>query len=419
MYIHEFDGSWLRHPFWKSRFLLTSPKDLEKVRNSDVETLVIDEARGVPLMEDTSVEPDMLPPAVRPMTAAPPSHALAIARERPCSFAEERPRAAKLLKHATREMKRLFADVRAGKAIRCDDLAPLVEQISASVTRNSHALVSLSRLRSRDEYTFVHSVAVSALMMSFARSLDMTPDEVFDLGLAGLLHDVGKMIVPERILAKPETLTDDEFAIIRSHPEQGYRLLSEIENLPAVVLDVCRHHHERMDGSGYPLRLAGDQLSMAAKLAAICDVYDALTSDRAYKAAWLPPEAITRMHGWEGHFDRALLFRFMRALGLFPEGLLVELRSNRLGVVMPNGRRASRPVVRAFFSTRDRTPMPIEDVTIDDTLAQDQIIAIRDPEAWGFRHWTLTAEQLMTATGTREYRDLRLASAEQPAAQMF
>ncbi|WP_181814717.1 HD-GYP domain-containing protein [Sphingomonas aracearum] len=397
MFVHDFDGPWLRHPFWRPRFLLSSPRDLARVLDSALETLVIDESRGAALHPDAVAGE---PPArsARPVTAAPASFASGIAREHSCSFEEERPRAAKLLKQSTREMKRLFGEVRAGKAIRCDDFAPLVEQICASVTRNSHALISLSRLRSRDDYTYVHSVAVSALMMRFARSLDMAPDAVFDLGLAGLLHDVGEMIVPERILTKPGSLSDEEFAVIRSHPEQGYRLLSGAAELPEVVVDVCRHHHERSDGSGYPLRLAGEEISVAARIAAICDVYDALTSDRAYKAAWSPAEAITRMHGWAGHFDPELLFRFMRTLGLFPEGLLVELRSNRLGVVLPNGRRASRPLVRAFFSTRERAAMPLEDVVIDDSLAQDQIIAIRDPLAWGFPDWAVRAEQLMTAT---------------------
>ncbi len=401
MYIHAFDGPWLRHPFWLPRFLLSSPDDLTILLESDVVTLVIDENRGVGL-----TLPEPAPSRATPHPAdtsqhraapAPASVALVAKRpaDRPCTTAEERERAARVMNRSRRVIKSAFESTRLGKAIRSEDVVPVVEEISASVARNPQALIGMTRLKSKDEYTYVHSVAVCALMVNFARHLDLSPAEVHELGVAGLLHDVGKMAVPDLVLNKPSTLTDEEFAIVRTHPQQGHRLLQAGTGIPETALDVCLHHHERIDGTGYPFKLQGDEISLAAKMGAICDVYDALTSDRSYKKAWAPDEAIIRMRGWQGHFDPDLLFKFMQSISVFPFGMLVRLRSNRLGIVLENGRRASRPRVRAFFSTRDRTILPLEDVVIDDNFASDQILSEEDPIAWGFADWTVTAEQVL------------------------
>lgn len=386
MFIHAFEGAWVHHPFWLPRFRVTDAADLARIRDSAVPGVVIDEARGLPLA-----------PAAPPASAAeaPTAHRSLLALEAARSFAEESEAAARLVTRSTAEMKRLFASVHAGEGLELDAFATLAREVVASVTRNPFALVAITRLKKRDEYTYVHSLAVSALMASFARTLGASEAEVFELGLAGLLHDVGKMIVPERILKKPESLTGEEFAIVRTHPEQGYLLLSQNPAIQPLILDVCRHHHERLDGSGYPFRLKAEQISRAARIAAICDVYDALTSDRPYKRAWTPQEAIARMADWSGHFDRTLLFAFMKAIGVYPPGLLVRLRSNRLGVILPNGRRASRPRVRAFYDCRDKAPLPIEDLVVEDDLAHDQIVSEDYPLDWGFYDWPRMAEALL------------------------
>ena len=395
MFIHAFDGPWLDHPFWLPRFHITEAGDLARIAESNVPSLVIDEERGLPLEctagpQCNQVLNDSEAPRVLPRSL------LSIQRAR--SFAEERAPALALVKHSTREMKRLFAAAHAGQGLQLDAFAPLVAEVMGSLSRNPYALIALTRLKRRDEYTYVHSLAVSALMTRFGRSLDMSEAEVFDLGLAGLLHDIGKMIVPDKILKKPDSLTDAEFALVRTHPEQGYLLLSQNPATPGIILDVCRHHHERLDGSGYPLGLAGSSISRVARIAAICDVYDALTSNRAYKAAWSSEEAISRMYDWSGHFDRELLVGFMKAIGVYPPGLLVRLRSNRLAVTLPNGRRASRPTARAFFSMRDRELIPFDDVVIDENLSHDQILDEQYPLDWGIPNWPLVSEQIMAGT---------------------
>lgn len=165
-----------------------------------------------------------------------------------------------------------------------------------------------------------HMIRVSVLMMSLARQIGMPRSAWFDIGLAGLLHDAGKMQVPKVILYKPGPLDADEAAIIRHHPEDGAALLARSGGFSRQVLDVCRHHHERYDGSGYPDGLSGEQISRAARMAAICDVYDALISARAYKPAWAPSRALAEMHNWRHQFDGPLLDAFV--LNLEASGIL-------------------------------------------------------------------------------------------------
>lgn len=399
MFIHAFEGPWIDHPFWLPRFLLTQVNDIDRILGSSVPGVIIDESRGTHLDADVDQATVLASPQHGQSTEEPltlPQSLLAA--QASVSFANEKERAAKLVKHSTMEMTRLFAAAHAGEGLQLTKFVALAAEVMLSVSRNPYALIAITRLKKRDEYTYVHSLAVSALMTSFARTLGLSEQDAFELGLAGLLHDIGKIIVPEYILQKPDSLSDEEFALVRTHPEQGYLLLSQNPLTPAVILDVCRHHHERLDGSGYPFRLKSDAISRAAQIAAICDVYDALTSNRSYKEAWTSEDAICRMYEWTGHFDRKLLFFFMKTIGVYPPRLLVQLRSNRLGMTMPNDRRASRPKVRVFYDSRNRMQLPIEDIVIADDLSQDQIVNEQYPLDWGFADWPTIAQQILKGT---------------------
>jgi len=161
--------------------------------------------------------------------------------------------------------------------------------------RHPGALISLARLKTADDYTYMHSVAVWALMVALGRQMGLDEEELRTAGLAGLLHDLGKALMNQDVLNKPGKLTDEEFEHIKSHPHEGWKLLKEAGSVNEAVLDVCRHHHERTDGNGYPDRLAGEQFTRLARMGAICDVYDAITSNRPYKRGWDPAESILRM----------------------------------------------------------------------------------------------------------------------------
>ncbi|WP_313305490.1 HD-GYP domain-containing protein, partial [Stutzerimonas balearica] len=203
---------------------------------------------------------------------------------------------------------------------------------------------------------------------------------------AGLLHDIGKMAMPLEVLNKPGKLDDDEFAIMRSHPERGHALLLNAQSsVSEAVLDVCLHHHEKVDGTGYPHRLAGEQISLLARMGAICDVYDAITSNRPYKTAWDASGSLAKMAQWQGHFDTQLLHAFVRAVGIYPLGTLVRLQSGRLGVVIEqNPQQLTAPRLKLFYSSRTRAAIPQQELDLSDARCDDRIVAREDPAAWGF-----------------------------------
>jgi len=214
--------------------------------------------------------------------------------------------------------------------------------------------------------------------------------------VAGLLHDIGKMAVPDLVLKKPSKLTDAEYAVVREHSQRGYDLLLQNENAPAIAAEVVLHHHEKYDGTGYPHGLKGEEISLYARMGAICDVYDATTSNRPYKDGWAPAESIAQMLEWDGHFDPKLLDVFVRSIGIYPLGTLVRLRSNRLGlIVAENKREPTLPQVKAFYAIHDSALTKPEMVTIGNSLRDDAIIRRETPEHWNLGDWPRLQKELM------------------------
>ena len=312
MYLEEFVGSWLDHPFWRARFRVEDSAQLQRLRASGIREVWIDTARGTDVAAANAAPPaPPSPPSAQPDASITP---------RPITYAEEMRRAGRLISKAEVAVKAMFSDARMGRTIEARDALPLVEAISGSVDRHPSALISLARLKTKDRYTFLHSVAVCALMVSLGRQLGLSDDEVRDAGLAGLLHDIGKVAIPPEVLNKPGALTADEFRTVIVHPQAGHDILVGDTGMRDIALDVCLHHHERMDGTGYPHKLAGEGISLFARMGAICDVYDAVTSDRPYKKAWEAAYAIQRMVEWRGnHFDPMVFNAFVKSVGIYPE----------------------------------------------------------------------------------------------------
>lgn len=397
MYVHALEGSWFDHPFWRSKFLLTDPADLQTLRSSGVKALWIDVEKGVDV--ETATPPaDQAPPLITDaLTISVPAalvQAPASPEQQTCSVQEELNRARKILNRSRRQVTSMFNEARLGKAVDPQQCQPLVEQISASLARNGSALLSLARLKTKDEYTYMHSVAVCALMVALARQLDLPEDQVHEAGMAGLLHDIGKMAMPLDVLNKPGKLSDDEYAIMRSHPERGHAMLLAAQTAVSdAVLDVCLHHHEKVDGTGYPHRLAGEEISLLARMGAICDVYDAITSNRPYKTAWDASGSLARMAQWQGHFDTQLLHAFVRTVGIYPLGSLVRLQSGRLGVVIEHHpQQLTAPRLKLFYSVRTRAAIPAQELDLSNPQCGDRIVGREDPAAWGFNNldelWT-------------------------------
>nr|WP_246882859.1 HD-GYP domain-containing protein [Pseudomonas sp. MWU349] len=374
MYIHQFCGSWLDHSFWKAGFVLNSRADLQRLHQSNVSSLWIDTAKGL----DLPANPQPSAPATQPPLKS--DAPLRVER------AEEIQRALKICAHSKKAVMQMFQEVRMGQAIELVKVDDLVHNVSTSLLRHPDVLISLARLKTADDYTYMHSVAVCALMVAVARQLELPVAQVHQAGVAGLLHDIGKLTIPESILNKPEKLSADEFERIKLHPAAGGAILRQNPQLDALVLDVCLHHHEKIDGSGYPHHLAGEQISLFAQMGAVCDVYDAVTSTRPYNRGWDPAEALQRMSGWTGHFDSRVLQALVKCVGIYPVGSLVRLHSGKLAVVLEqNSESLLLPKVKVFFSTRSKMPLPQRILDLSRLQGEEHIVAREAPEAWDFK----------------------------------
>ncbi|MGP0173960.1 HD-GYP domain-containing protein [Pseudomonas sp. NCHU5208] len=382
MYIQEFCGSWMDHPFWKSKFLLDSEKDLARIRDSAISELWIDVGKGsdvAPGVKAASRAEAECEAQARLLAAIEPP------KVKPVSLDQELEQAVKLCARSKQAVMDMFNDARMGQALQFEQAETLVEDISQSVMRHPNAFISLARLKHVNEYTYMHSVAVCALMIALGLQLGLPTAAVREAGLAGLLHDIGKMAVPPELLDKPGKLSDEEFAIVRRHPEEGGSILIKCKQVSALVLDVCLHHHEKVDGSGYPHRLQSEQISLLAKMGAVCDVYDAITSNRPYKPGWDPAESIRKMAEWKGHFDEVVFQAFVKTVGIYPVGALVRLQSGRLAVVMEQNPKALlAPKVKVFFSAKSRLPLAQTVVDLSKIGDQDRIVGRESAEEWGF-----------------------------------
>ena len=398
MYLHQFCGSWMDHPFWRTGFVLTDPKDLARIHETEILEVWIDTDRGLDVATgvagtsraeaDAQIDTDFadlsdLSEPAPPEMRAPPARPR---RREPASMQSELRAAAAICTQARDAMCSMFAEARMGRAVDATGVQSLVEEISDSVTRHPSALISLARLKTADDYTYMHSVAVCALMVALAKQIKLEEAAIREAGLAGLLHDIGKAAVPLAVLNKPGKLTDEEFTVVRGHPSHGYDMLREAGGVSEVVLDACLHHHEKMDGTGYPHRQQGEGISVMARMAAICDVYDAVTSDRPYKRGWDPAESLRRMAEWSGnHFDKRLFQAFVKSIGIYPVGSLVRLTSGRIGVVVEQAPQAlTTPIVKVFFSTKSDLRIPPERVNLDAPGCAEKIVAREDPERWNF-----------------------------------
>lgn len=385
MHIKEFCGSWMEHPFWRSGFVLKDPKDLERILSSSIQEVWIDSSLGL----DVSAGQSAVSLAQSEAEVEQELQSLAQARRQtaPVTLAVEYERAGQICRQSKKAVLSMFQEARMGKTVDAAGAQRLVDEISDSVARNASALISLARLKSADDYTYMHSVAVCAMMIALARQLGLDEAQVRSAGLAGLLHDLGKAAMPMEVLNKPGKLTEDEFAIIKSHPVEGHKMLLLVGNIDPIALDVCLHHHEKTDGSGYPKGLKDEQISLFAKMGAVCDVYDAITSNRPYKTGWDPAESLRKMVEWsKGHFDQMVFQAFVKSLGIYPIGSLVRLASGRLGVVMEQSPKSlTTPLVKVFFSTKANLRISPEIVDLSAPNCSDKIAGREDPAVWKFR----------------------------------
>lgn len=379
MYLHDLNCDWIDHDFVRSQFAVKDSATVERVRRVGVQEVYIDTARGcdvpdAPSAADAQRELDAT--LDRIASAAPPSF-------ENTALSAEIVRARQLQGEARQIVRDVMGDIRIGKQIELEKVEPLVENIVASIFRKADALLPLLHLKDHDDYTFLHSVSVCALLTSFARTLELPREIIKEISIGALLHDVGKAKVPDNILNKPAKLTEAEFDKMKSHVVQSKIILMNTPGISQIALDVAAQHHERFDGTGYPNKLKGDEISLYGQMGAIVDVYDAITSNRVYHKGMPPTQALRKLLEWSKyHFDPRLVHAFIRSVGIYPSGSLVRLHSDTLAVVQEQ--RADnllQPKVLVIYDAKRRcyvTPQLLEL-----HRSNDRIVEHEDFDAWG------------------------------------
>ena len=386
MYVSDINSSWTDHPFLLNQFLVKDKKMINKIISVGVREVYIDPSKGLDVPDaptyaeiQKEIEGDMI------NIAGDKKEGRRGDSYRRVTIYEEMGSAKKIFGEAVRIIHNIMNEARLGNQVGIERAEPVVGQISDSILRCPDAFLSLCRVKNKDDYTFQHSVAVCALQVAFSRSVGLDERSIYYAGIGGLIHDIGKIMVPGNILNKPGKLTEDEFAIMKSHVSESKKILDSISGIENISKQVACEHHERYDGTGYPNGLSGEAISRTGRMAAICDVYDAITSDRVYHKGMTPHEALSKILEWSSfHFDRLLVEQFVRAVRIYPVGTLVQLKSGLIGVVVEQcEENLLYPSVRVFYdSGRGRYVEPLY-LDLSKINGEDKIELQVSPEKLG------------------------------------
>ena len=354
--------------------LIKQPRQIQLLKQKGVLTLHVDLSRQLvitpPADDDSSFN----------MAATIPA-ATRADRIKRLPLAKEFKQAQKLYREARQLQQRAFNDIAKGKPINVADFQRCADGIIDSLFRNQDALLCISRMRDKDAYLLEHSVNVAILMTVFARHLKFDDHTIEQLATGALLHDIGKIKVPNAILNKPGRLSDDEFVSMRKHVEFSRDILLQTEGISAVSIDVAANHHERLDGGGYPQGLSGEHISQHARMIAIVDTYDAITATRVYKDGQSGIKALKILRkDSPSHFDADLVTQFIAAVGMYPPGTLVRLESQKLALVLENNPvKLVTPVVKVFYNASRRHYLKPVQLDLAAANCKDKIETAVDP----------------------------------------
>lgn len=355
LYVAQLDRPWVGTPFLFQGFLIRNEQELSQLRECcEYVDVDVERSEAAPEPEPAKLAPP--PPLLR-------ESAPALAFKPPTdlgSFQADVRAASRARAGARQLLDQVMADARLGRSVAGRDARAVVGDLTASVARNAAAALWLTNLKRKDEYTSLHSLNVCVLSIAFAFHLGLPREQIEVIGLGALLHDVGKMRTPQEVLNKPGALTDAEFDLIRRHPMDGYDIVRAGGDVPPEALEIIRHHHERVDGRGYPDGLAGEALGLHVLITAIADVYDAVTSDRAYHAALPAHEGLKVLYAMTPTaFPRELVEAFIRCIGIYPVGSLVRLNNGAMGVVVATDpKRRLKPMVLLIKDPAGRPLLP-------------------------------------------------------------
>jgi HD-GYP domain-containing protein (c-di-GMP phosphodiesterase class II) len=380
MYIADLNNNWVPRNNASRSGLIKNQAVADKIRQLGVEELYIDTGKGMDCDEGERVDAVKQIQAAQYAAIAEQSGVTGVTRT---PLEKERERAEKSYSLARDTVNNVLEDIKKGKSVDSKAIDDTAEELITSLDANENALACLSHIRSKDEYLLEHSINVGLLLGIFAKSKRMEHARIQQLVSGGILHDIGKILVPDTILHKAGKLEADEWEEMKRHVTYGEQILDITAGLSDLTRSICRLHHERLDGSGYPRMLNAEQITMEGRMAAICDVFDAITADRVYHNGMGPNEALKKLIEWSVfHLDKDLVYDFIRCLSVYPVGTLVELSNGRAGVIIEANRRdPTQPLVRVFFSLTNSTQIPPKVINLADKDNKTEIVNSLDARA--------------------------------------
>jgi HD-GYP domain-containing protein (c-di-GMP phosphodiesterase class II) len=380
MYITDLNNDWIPHNTQRKRGVIKKEETIEKIRRMGVQFVYIDASKGADT-QDAETASDV---NRRNESALQRAGELAPGLRPHVPFTEEIVIAQKIHSQAQGLVGDFMNNVKMGAAIDIAPIHQLADELQHSVFRNANALSCLGRIREKDNYLLEHSVNLSVLMSLFGNHRGLSADVLHQTIVGALLHDLGKILTPDEILHKPGRLSPEEFEVMKLHARHSRDILATTEGIGELTIITAAQHHERLDGTGYPEGLKGEEISEYGRMVAITDVYDAITADRVYHKGMTPTQGLKKLLEWSGdHLDPVLVRQFIRCIGLYPIGSLVLLESGRLGTVVETNEADQRlPVVRVMYHTRFRMPITLETIDLAKPGNQDRILRAVDPDEY-------------------------------------
>jgi putative nucleotidyltransferase with HDIG domain len=337
MFISDLNAPYMDHPFLRNRFMVEDDKTIEKIKESGIRSVYIDPSKGTdepnaPAYSDINKKiKETMENIVSEDKRHEENKNIVQVHVR-----EEMPVVEKARSGAVDTVRNVLNDVRSGQEIVTEDAVSTAVKLADTVLKCPEAVHLISSIKDKDDYTFQHSVSVCSLLVAFCNILGFDRESIYAAALGGLLHDIGKAKIADRILKKPGRLTRNEFEIMKTHVTEGRKILENIKDISDFSKHIVYEHHERYDGMGYPEGLKGEQISKIGRMAAICDVYDAMSSVRVYHSALIPHETLRKIFEWSGfHFDKVLVEQFVHMMGIYPIGTLVEFESGFVSIRSP------------------------------------------------------------------------------------
>lgn len=380
MYVSDLNCDWIPHHNMPKEGRIPNLALVEELKRRGIKEVYIDTERGID-EEDALSQREVDQQNQNKLNKAAEGD---MASAGSVSVEEELFKANKLHDKAKGIMSDVLTDVKFGKPLETEAFDDLAGGMIDSVMRNHNALACLGRIRQKDNYLMEHSINLAVLMGIFAKSMKVDRETMHQAMVGALLHDIGKIMIPDNILHKPGKLDDNEFARIKQHVVFSRELLKKTPGIHPLTVEVAAQHHERIDGSGYPEGLTGCQICREGKMVAITDVYDAITANRCYHKGLAPTAALKKLLEWSGsHLEESLVHKFIRSMGIYPVGSLVMMASERLAVVIEASEKdQSRPIVKVIYHSRLKQFIPVQVIDLSKPTSQDSIKNSVDPDKW-------------------------------------